>query len=229
LASILKVEQMQKSLDDIKTRKETEEAAAMEIRASLEDATKDLRASLEEAQTELAENERAIASLKTKQDGIMTSQNLVKERSLHVESTISACQEKLLGLQSKFQSLQQQYGEEQKSFDALKYDLDAMNTEIISMINDEAAMKDKYTHTIHSISTILFMYLLRISSMLSSLEETKALYSHQQSQSSRNGVVARLLNASKPGGPLQSIGIRGRLGDLGSIAPEYDIAVRYEI
>ena len=34
--------------------------------------------------------------------------------------------------------------------------------------------------------------------------------------------------ATKKGGPLQSVGLRGRLGDLGTIDPEYDVAIRYK-
>ena len=33
--------------------------------------------------------------------------------------------------------------------------------------------------------------------------------------------------ATKKGGPLQNVGLRGRLGDLGTIDPEFDVAIRY--
>lgn len=32
--------------------------------------------------------------------------------------------------------------------------------------------------------------------------------------------------AAKKGGPLQSVGLRGRLGDLATIHPEFDVAIR---
>ena len=36
-----------------------------------------------------------------------------------------------------------------------------------------------------------------------------------------------LMAATKKGGPLQNVGLRGRLGDLGTIDPEFDVAIRY--
>ena len=37
------------------------------------------------------------------------------------------------------------------------------------------------------------------------------------------------MKAAKKGGPLANAGVRGRLGDLATIAPEYDVAVRYKL
>jgi hypothetical protein len=40
-------------------------------------------------------------------------------------------------------------------------------------------------------------------------------------------VLDMLMAATKKGGPLQNVGLRGRLGDLGTIDPEFDVAIRY--
>ncbi len=51
--------------------------------------------------------------------------------------------------------------------------------------------------------------------------ENKANASHG------NAVVARVLTLSKgANAPLKDAGVRGRLGDLGSIDKEYDVAIR---
>ena len=54
-------------------------------------------------------------------------------------------------------------------------------------------------------------------------EEAKA--SLQSSGSGRNETLNSIMNAAKKGGPLSKAGVRGRLGDLGTIAPEYDVAI----
>ncbi|CAM9849370.1 unnamed protein product, partial [Hapterophycus canaliculatus] len=53
-------------------------------------------------------------------------------------------------------------------------------------------------------------------------EEAKA---SRESAAGKSGAVRALLEASAPGGPLQNAGICGRLGDLGAIGAEYDVAV----
>lgn len=65
---------------------------------------------------------------------------------------------------------------------------------------------------------------------LTSLEDAKASLLSQQNSSGKgkNKVLDMLMAATKKGGPLQNVGLRGRLGDLGTIDPEYDIAIRYE-
>ncbi|CAM9808190.1 unnamed protein product, partial [Phaeothamnion confervicola] len=57
---------------------------------------------------------------------------------------------------------------------------------------------------------------------LAAAEEAKAA---READAGRGVTVRRLLAAAKPGGPLAGAGVRGRLGDLGSIADEHDVAV----
>lgn len=49
----------------------------------------------------------------------------------------------------------------------------------------------------------------------------------QQSQGSHSKVATAILKAAKKGGALASAGVLGRLGDLATISPEYDVAIRY--
>ncbi|OQR89722.1 structural maintenance of chromosomes protein 4 [Achlya hypogyna] len=46
-----------------------------------------------------------------------------------------------------------------------------------------------------------------------------------QSQVSKNRMIQKLMDATKAGGPLSGAGLRGRLGDLGAIDEQYDVAV----
>jgi structural maintenance of chromosome 4 len=64
-------------------------------------------------------------------------------------------------------------------------------------------------------------------SAVTSLEEARAaLLSQQQSgPKGRNKELDQLTAAAKKGGPLEQAGLWGRLGDLATISPEYDVAI----
>ncbi|CAN0338598.1 unnamed protein product [Ectocarpus sp. 13 AM-2016] len=47
----------------------------------------------------------------------------------------------------------------------------------------------------------------------------------RESAAGKTGALRALLEASSPGGALHGAGICGRLGDLGAIGAEYDVAV----
>lgn len=72
------------------------------------------------------------------------------------------------------------------------------------------------------------MIYFRVRQAVSTSEESKAA---MQSQQSSSGVVrseiASILKQTKPGGCLSKVGVRGRLGDLGTISNEYDTAIRF--
>jgi structural maintenance of chromosome 4 len=57
------------------------------------------------------------------------------------------------------------------------------------------------------------------------VEEAKSSFAAQSSSGKANSVVTAILKASKKGGALSHAGVRGRLGDLGTINQEYDVAV----
>lgn len=96
-------------------------------------------------------------------------------------------------------------------------------------------------HILHMRSTILThsttylqlltLFLSRLRAALSNLEDAKATILSQERSSSRgrSKELEMLMNAAKKGGPLHHVGLRGRLGDLATIDPEFDVAIRYEL
>lgn len=57
------------------------------------------------------------------------------------------------------------------------------------------------------------------------MEEAKSVFAAQSSSGKANSVVTAILKASKKGAALAHAGVRGRLGDLGTISAEYDVAI----
>lgn len=78
---------------------------------------------------------------------------------------------------------------------------------------------------------ILILVLARLRAALTTLEDAKATLLSQERSSSRgrSKELEMLMTAAKRGGPLHHVGLRGRLGDLATIDPEFDVAIRYEL
>jgi len=57
------------------------------------------------------------------------------------------------------------------------------------------------------------------------LEEARAGVAESKSNAAGEGMAAKMKAAAVPGGPLAGAGFHGRLGDLGSIDSQYDVAV----
>jgi hypothetical protein len=76
-----------------------------------------------------------------------------------------------------------------------------------------------------------FLFLVRLRAALTTLEDAKATLLSQERSSSkgRSRELEMLMAAAKRGGPLHHVGLRGRLGDLATIGPEFDVAIRYEM
>jgi chromosome segregation ATPase len=70
----------------------------------------------------------------------------------------------------------------------------------------------------------LFLYSVRRA--VAAAEEARSTLIAQQSTQGGSTAVTGLLQAAKKGGRLASAGIVGRLGDLATISPEYDTAIR---
>lgn len=69
------------------------------------------------------------------------------------------------------------------------------------------------------------MVIVSLSAFLGVLFSSQAKAS-RESAAGKSGALRALLEASAPGGALHGAGICGRLGDLGAIGADYDVAVR---
>jgi len=203
--SIAQIEANRKTLKETETRKAEEEGKLDEIMKGLRDATEGLRGDLEEAQVKLADAERGISSLQTEKETVSTSMQLLNDRAENASKTIQASEEKKKiimvdrhSTQDKISALKKESNEKQSKITQLQKDIDTHEKEEIDLQKK-----------------------LRLA--VANAEEAKSALS--MGSGNRNAVVAAIMKASKKGGPLESAGIRGRLGDLGTISAEYDVAI----
>lgn len=76
-----------------------------------------------------------------------------------------------------------------------------------------------------SICTLPFPPSFTLSDMCHMQTQVEVAKASVQSTTGRSRVASAILKASKKGGELASCGVMGRLGDLATIDPEYDVAV----
>ena len=204
-ASISQIDAARKTLTETESRKAEEEAKLDEIMKGLRDATESLRGDLEEAQVKLADAERGISSLQTEKETVSTSMQLLNDRAENAAKTIQTSEDKKKKIivdrtatQEKISALKKESADKQSKVTQLQKEIDTREKEEIDLQKK-----------------------LRVA--VSNAEEAKSALS--MGSGNRNAVVTAIMKAAKKGGPLESAGIRGRLGDLGTIPAEYDVAI----
>lgn len=193
---------------DFQAKKADEEAQLESIMEGLQEATQELRQKLEVAQGQLMVQEKAVASLQTEKESVETAVTLLQARATNAAKSRATTEEKLSKLRTDQQTLSTKAAEmdgPQRS--SLTKNIAATEQIITSCIEEEAGLQTAVREAV------------------TSAELGKASLTAQQSRAGSTGVVQKLLQATKRGGALNAAGVRGRLGDLGSIAPEYDVAV----
>lgn len=186
-------------------RKVEEEKALDEIMAGLSGATTALRAELEIVQGRLADADRKVASLVTEREGMELQAQLLGSRAVAASKALSNAQSKLdklneerLGFATRMRAIQQES--------------EAANA-VIAQSEDEISQLKVLETSIQG----------NIRTAVSAVEDAKTAL--QQGPSGRSEVVDHLLKAARKGGPLAASGVLGRLGDLGTIPQQYDLAV----
>ena len=196
-------------IDEVTANKATEEARLEEILEGLRGSTQELRNKLEVAQAELADGERATASIQTEKDSAITALQLLRSRADHAIESVSTAE-------SKLAQLRDDAVKNNERITALEEEKQQVETMIRSMQQqaEQGASEEGPAQA-------------NLRTAITACEEAKAtVTAQQQNGSGRKHVeLEKIMAAAKKGGPLADAGIWGRLGDLGTIAAEYDVAI----
>lgn len=199
------VDAAKKTLADIESKKVEEEHNVEQIMDSLKETTLGLRADLETAQTNLTEAERGIASLQTEKDSLSTSIELINSRV-----------KKATDNHGKLVKKRGELLEERKTTESKLKSVDNDRRSIVEKI---AELETSITECAEEEATLQ----ARLREAITEAEDGKALMSSSTSKSSAS--LQAIMKATKKGGKLAGAGVRGRLGDLASIDPKYDVAI----
>jgi structural maintenance of chromosome 4 len=195
-----------RSVEEITAKKAEEEAKIEEIMASLQDATKSLREKLEVAQIHLADAERRVASFQSEKEVVSTRIQLLKSRADAAASGVQSIQQKL-------ESLEQDRTAARRCIQELEAEGKELNRLIIA--------GEKQRTTLHEQETTIQGKLRQAREDVEDLRARQAT----QGKNGATGVVAAIMKACGPKGPLAKAGVHGRLGDLATIDPEFDVAI----
>jgi structural maintenance of chromosome 4 len=209
-AALAQLEKIRAQVDDIKARKADEEKAVEEIMSGMQEATSELRAQLEGVNANLATAERGIASLQTEKETVSTKAQLAKSRVDGAAKNIQGCEDKIAKIKSDGASAHTRAAAIDKEKAATVQQISDFET----LLGDSDAEEQRLQGELRG--------------AVANAEEAKAAMAHAKGGSggARN-VVAAIMKAAKKGGPLASAGVRGRLGDLATIDPEFDVAIRF--
>ncbi|KAJ1435269.1 RecF/RecN/SMC [Ochromonadaceae sp. CCMP2298] len=193
---------------DFEAKKLDEEAQLETIMEGLQEATKELRASLETAQTQLLVQEKAVASLLTEKELAQSAASLLQARANSATKAAAATQEKLAKLcldrEAACVGLEAMQGPQRE---VLEGEVAATEGAIRACAEQEAGLQTA------------------VRSAITQAELGKASLATQQSSKGSSAVVQKVLQAARKGGALSAAGVHGRLGDLGCIPAEFDVAV----
>jgi structural maintenance of chromosome 4 len=198
------VERLEGSMVGVMQRHTAAEAALDGVMAGLKAATAMMRVELEGVKEKLIDAKRAVSGVETEKEGVAQTLSLSQARHIKATKGLEKARAKLDSVRSQLAechaTLQGADGEQSAAVGAVT----ALEEELVRLQGLEEELK------------------LALRAAVSAAEEGKASL---QSSSGRSGTLDAIMKAGRKGGPLSGCGVRGRLGDLGSISDKYDVAI----
>ena len=197
-------EVLSKELSDLDEKKSAEERMVDEIMSGLQEATSDLRVQLEVEQEKLCSAERDVAKFQTEKESITTACTLAKSRVANVVDALAKLANKRDNIVSERETNSARIGTAQSELDSFESSVVELETTFKRCEEEEIKLQSA----------------VRVA--ISATEEGKAAFASTQHGT---GVLSAIMKATKRDGPLAAAGVLGRLGDLGTIPSEYDVAI----
>jgi len=197
-------EVLSQDLADLDEKKSAEERMVDEIMSGLQEATSGLRVQLEVEQEKLCAAERDVAKFQTEKESILTACALAKSRAANVENDLAKLADKRDSIVSERETNGVRINVAQSELINLEQSIVDLETTFKRCEEDEVKLQGA----------------VRVA--ISATEEGRAALASNQHGT---GVLSAILKATKRDGPLSASGVLGRLGDLGTIPSEYDVAI----
>ena len=196
--------ELRAAVEGRRAEQQAHEAKLDEVQASLKGETAQLREQLEREQTALAPVRQELADAQAELTATDTEIELV-------ESAVTSAQQQLADVRARLVAVDREQEAKRGKLSATREELassrartDEVRSELKALSADEGKQSEAMKRAV------------------TAAEEARA---SQQMLASRGDVLRRLLAAAAPGGPLADAGVCGRLGDLATIDPAYDVAI----
>ncbi|TDH65361.1 hypothetical protein CCR75_002999 [Bremia lactucae] len=198
------VPKLVKEVEKLQAKLSKQEQVLESILDGHREETSKLRRTMEDIQQEMEPFQTEMNALRSVIDTTDTEIQLVQEPVTNANKALEANACGVIEAEANLRGLEEEQTEKQEKLTKMKHRIVDAQQELIDMNRKESAVAEKYREA------------------RTKAEEASGAV---QSYATRNRMLQELLQASKPGKPLERAGLFGRLGDLGAIDGEYDVAI----
>ncbi|KAG6579734.1 structural maintenance of chromosomes protein [Phytophthora cinnamomi] len=198
------VPQLEKEVEKLQAKLKKQEQVLEGILESHKEETAKLRSTMESIQQDMEPFQTEMNALRSIIDTTETEIQLVEEPVTNAKKALEANACGIIEAEANLRGLEEDQSEKREKLEKMKDRIDAAQQELDDVKSREGRVAEKYREA-----------------RTKAEEASGAVQSH----ATRNRMLRELLDASKPGKPLEHAGLFGRLGDLGAIDGKYDVAI----
>lgn len=199
-----KLPELELRVEEATERKAAAEAELQAVYDGLKDKSSGLREALEAAQADLAPWAEQVTQASAEKAQAETALSILREQTQGAAAELAKVQDTIKALTQELSASQQRLEKAEAAAEAAAASLQAAKARL-----QEAEAAYAQAEAAAKAARGIF-------------EDKKEALS---ATSSRGALLSGLMSATAPGKPLASAGLAGRLGDLGTIDPKYDVAV----
>ncbi|GMF32815.1 unnamed protein product [Phytophthora fragariaefolia] len=198
------VPQLEKEVEKLQAKLKKQEQVLEGILESHKEETAKLRSTMESIQQDMEPFQTEMNALRSVIDTTETEIQLVEEPVTNAKKALEANSCGIIETEANLRGLEEEQNEKREKLEKMKDRIGAAQEELDEIKSKEGGVAEKYREA-----------------RTKAEEASGAVQSH----ATRNRMLRELLDASKPGKPLEKAGLFGRLGDLGAIDGKYDVAI----
>ncbi|POM73526.1 Structural maintenance of chromosomes protein 4 [Phytophthora palmivora] len=198
------VPQLENEVEKLQAKLKKQEQVLEGILEGHKEETAKLRSTMESIQQEMEPFQTEMNALRSVIDTTETEIQLVEEPVTNANKALEANACGIIEAEANLRGLEEEQSDKRETLTKMKDRIVIAEQELDDAKDRETSVAEKYREA-----------------RTKSEEASGAVQSH----ATRNRMLRELLDASKPGKPLENAGLFGRLGDLGAIDGKYDIAI----
>lgn len=198
------VPQLEQEVELLQAKLKKQEQVLETILEEHKKETTQLRKTMEDLQNEIEPFQAEMNSVRSVIDTTQTEIQLVEEPLTKAKKALAANEKATDEAEASISSLEDDREEKTQELIEMKKRIVVAQEELVSIKEQETAVSEKFREA------------------RTKAEEASGAV---QSQATQSRMLRSLMDASKPGQPLASAGLCGRLGDLGAIDAKYDVAI----
>ncbi|KAG7398895.1 Structural maintenance of chromosomes protein 4 [Phytophthora boehmeriae] len=198
------VPQLENEVEKLQAKLKKQEQVLEGILEGHKEETAKLRSTMESIQHDMEPFQTEMNALRSVIDTTDTEIQLVEEPVTNAKKSLEANACCVIEAEANLRGLEEDHTEKQEKLSKMKERISVAQQELDDVKSKEGSVANKYREA-----------------RTKAEEASGAVQSH----ATRNRMLRELLDASKPGKPLENAGLFGRLGDLGAIDGKYDVAI----